>query len=73
MSERKSQQELDFERKHEEDLQRLRGLRLIDDDFMAAAQEMGEMTEEQMKPLLYPRFGGTFYYEYFLIRGLKSY
>lgn len=43
------------------------------DDFMAAAQEMGEMTEEQMKPLLYPRFGGTFYYEYFLIRGLKSY
>ena len=31
------------------------------------------MTEEQMKPLLYPRFGGTFYYEYFLIRGLKSY
>ena len=24
----------DFERKHEEDLQRLRGLRLLDDDFM---------------------------------------
>ena len=39
MSERKSQQELDFERKHEEDLQRLRGLRLIDDDFMAAVFE----------------------------------
>ena len=38
MSERKSQQELDFERKHEEDLQRLRGLRLID-DFMAAVFE----------------------------------
>ena len=39
MPERKSQQELDFERKHEEDLQRLRGLRLIDDDFMAAVFE----------------------------------
>ena len=39
MSERKSQQELDFERKHEEDLQRLRGLSLIDDDFMAAVFE----------------------------------
>ena len=25
---------LDFDRKHEEDLQRLRGLRLLDDDFM---------------------------------------
>lgn len=42
-------------------------------DFMAAAQQLEGMTEEQMKPLLYPRFGGTFYYEYFLIRGLKSY
>ncbi len=42
-------------------------------DFMAAAQQLQGMTEEQMKPLLYPRFGGTFYYEYFLIRGLKSY
>ena len=26
--------ELDFERKHAEDLQRLRGFRLLDDDFM---------------------------------------
>ena len=39
MSESKTQQELDFERKHEQDLQRLRGLRLIDDDFMAAVFE----------------------------------
>ena len=38
MPENKTQQELDFERKHEQDLQRLRGLRLIDDDFMAAVQ-----------------------------------
>lgn len=27
--------ELDFERKHAEDLQRLRGFRLLDDDFMS--------------------------------------
>lgn len=39
MSENKTQQELDFERKHDQDLQRLRGLRLIDDDFMAAVFE----------------------------------
>ena len=26
--------DLDFDRKHAEDLQRLRGLRLLDDDFM---------------------------------------
>ena len=39
MPENKTQQELDFERKHEQDLQRLRGLRLIDDDFMAAVFE----------------------------------
>lgn len=36
MANSKSQRELDFERKHEEDLQRLRNFRLIDDDFMAA-------------------------------------
>ena len=39
MPENKAQQELDFERKHEQDLQRLRGLRLIDDDFMAVVFE----------------------------------
>ena len=32
MNERSS---LDFEQKHEEDLQRLRGFRLLDDDFMS--------------------------------------
>lgn len=39
MSGRKTQQEFVFEHKHEQDLQRLRGLRLIDDDFMAAVFE----------------------------------
>ena len=39
MSERKSEQELGFAQKHEEDLQRIREFRLIDDDFMAAVFE----------------------------------
>ena len=39
MSERKAEQELDFAHKHEEDLQRIREFRLIDDDFMTAVFE----------------------------------
>lgn len=31
---------LDFEQKHEEDLQRLRGFRLLDDDFMILPVQM---------------------------------
>ena len=42
-------------------------------EFMEQAQRCQGMTEEQMKPLFYPRFGHTFYYEYFLIRNLKIY
>lgn len=42
-------------------------------DFMSAAQQYQNMTEEQMKPLMYDRFGSTFYYEYFFTRGQKSY
>ena len=52
MSERKTQQELDFERKHEEDLQRLRGLRLIDDDFMAAVFEDSACAEFLLQIIL---------------------
>lgn len=37
--------ELDFDRKHEEDLQRLRGLRLLDDDFMQKVFEDKACTE----------------------------
>ena len=29
------EERFDFEQKHEEDLQRLRGFRLLDDDFMS--------------------------------------
>lgn len=42
-------------------------------EFMEQAQRCQGMSEEQMKPLFYPRFGHTFYYEYFLIRNLKIY
>lgn len=41
--------------------------------FMALAQQNAGLTEEQLKPILYPMYGGTFYYEYFLIRNQKSY
>ena len=42
-------------------------------DFMALAQQCQGMSEEQMKQVFYPRFGHTFYYEYFLIRNQKLY
>ena len=42
-------------------------------DFMAAAQSYAGMTEEQMKPMMYDRFGGTFFFEYFFTRNQKSY
>jgi len=42
-------------------------------EFMEQAQRCAGMTEEQMKPVFYPRFGHTFYYEYFLIRNQKIY
>ncbi len=52
MSESKTQQELDFERKHEQDLQRLRGLRLIDDDFMVAVFEDNACAEFLLQIIL---------------------
>ena len=42
-------------------------------EFMEQAQRCAGMTEEQMKPIFYPRFGDTFYYEYFLIRNQQIY
>lgn len=41
-------------------------------DFMELARRCHGMTEEQMKPIFYPQFGRTFYYEYFLIRDQKT-
>ena len=44
--------ELDFDRKHEEDLQRLRGLRLLDDDFMQKVFEDKACTELLLQIIL---------------------
>lgn len=43
------------------------------ENFMAAAQSYSNLGEQQMKPLMYDRFGGTFYYEYFFTRDQHSY
>ena len=42
-------------------------------EFMDMAQKCAGMTEAQMRDAFYPRFGQTFYYEYFLIRNQKLY
>jgi len=42
-------------------------------DFMEMAQQCRGMSEAQMREAFYPRFGHTFYYEYFLIRDQKLY
>ena len=41
--------------------------------FMQMAQRYRGMSEEQMKEVFYPRYGNTFYYNYFLMRHMKSY
>ena len=41
--------------------------------FMQAAQQCQGMGNDQMKASLYPRFGNTFFYNYFLIRNMKTY
>lgn len=41
--------------------------------FMKLAQQCQNMSEERMKDVFYPRFGNTFYYNYFLMRNMKSY
>ena len=43
------------------------------EQFMDLAQRCQGMSEEKMKDVFYPRFGHTFYYEYFLIRNQKLY
>lgn len=45
-------EELDFGRKHEEDLQRLRGFRLLDDDFMSKVFEDKKCTEFLLQIIL---------------------
>ena len=49
--------DLDFEKKHEEDLQRLRGFRLLDDDFMSKVFEDTECAEFLLQIILNREIG----------------
>ena len=42
-------------------------------DFMQSAQQFKGMSEEQMAKAMFLRYGDTFYYNYFLRRGVKTY
>ena len=72
---KKAAKQIDFARKHEEDLRRLRGLRLLDDDFMQKVFEDKACTELLLQIILnrsrpesdtckwtagYQEFAGTF-------------
>ena len=48
----KNTKDLDFERKHKEDLQRIRGFRLLDDDFMSKVFEDKDCTEFLLQIIL---------------------
>ena len=41
--------------------------------FMQMGQQYQGMDEAQMRSIFYPKYGKTFYYNYFLVRGLKTY
>lgn len=49
---KKAAKQIDFARKHEEDLRRLRGLRLLDDDFMQKVFEDKACTELLLQIIL---------------------
>ena len=49
---KKAAKQIDFVRKHEEDLRRLRGLRLLDDDFMQKIFEDKACTELLLQIIL---------------------
>lgn len=56
---------------HEVDISRMpfdKGIREGYNALMDKAREYKGMTEEQMKPLLYPEFGNTYYFDYFFFR-----
>ena len=52
MAELEKQKELDFERKHQEDLERIRNFRLMDDDFMSKVFEDKDCAEFLLKIIL---------------------
>lgn len=52
MADNKTERDLDFERRHEEYLQRLRGLRLLDDNFMTKVFEDKDCSEVLLQVVL---------------------
>lgn len=52
MKEKATERELDFERKHQEDLQRIRNFRLMDDDFMSKVFEDRACTQLLLQIIL---------------------
>ncbi len=61
---------------HQVDISRMPFDENVRNDYFAmmqAAKNSRGMSEEQMKRSFYPRFGHTFYYNYFLVRGMKTY
>ena len=52
MADNKTERDLDFERRHEEYLQRLRGLRLLDDNFMTKVFEDKSCSEVLLRVVL---------------------
>ena len=42
-------------------------------EFMALAQQYAPLGQEQMRAACYPRFGTTFFFNYFMLRDLKTY
>ena len=52
MAELEKQKELDFERKHQEDLERIRNFRLMDDDFMSKVFEDKDCAEFLLRIIL---------------------
>lgn len=43
------------------------------EDFMDLTSRYGNLPEEQLAEIFRPRFGGTFYFFYFLTNGIKTY
>lgn len=56
---------------HEFDISRMpfdKGIRETYNEMMDRAKQYAGMTEEQMKPLMYPLYGSTYYFDYFFFR-----
>ncbi len=43
------------------------------ENFIKLVLSCSVMSEAQMRPVFYPRFGHTFYFDYFLIRNQQLY